>query len=155
MRIREFRPTDLEAVAALFTDSVHGLAGGHYDAEQRAAWAPVPPDLDRWRTKVAMQKLLLAEADGELMGMIGFEPDGHVDVLFTAAAHVRKGVAQALHDAAVAELAAVGVTELFTEASEVARPFFARQGYEVERHEVVPCRGSSLSRYVMRRRPST
>jgi len=151
MRIREFRPTDLEAVVALFTESVHGLAGQHYDDAQRQSWAPDPPDLDRWREKVAMQKLLLAEQDGELMGMVGFEPDGHVDVLFTASGHARKGVAQALHDEARRQLAQQGVSELFTEASEVARPFFEKQGYVVERREVVALRGSSLPRYVMRR----
>lgn len=150
MHIREFRPTDLEAVVALFTDSVHGLTGEHYDDHQRQSWAPNPPDLERWRAKVATQKLLLAELDGELMGMVGFEPDGHVDVLFTAPGHARKGVARALHDEARRQLSQLGVTELFTEASEVARPFFEKQGYEVVHREVVQLRGSSLSRYVMR-----
>lgn len=154
MLIREFRPTDLEAVAALFTASVHGLTGDHYDEDQRRAWAPVSPDVERWRRKTQVQQFLLAEQDGELRGMVGYEPNGHVDVLFTSPAHARKGIAKALHGAARQALAESGVVELFTEASEVARPFFANQGYEVVGREVVEVRGFELVRYRMRLRAS-
>jgi putative acetyltransferase len=155
MLIRALRPTDLEvsleAIVELFTASVHGLAGSEYGPEQLQAWAPRPPDLDRWRQKLATQNLLLAELDGELVGMLGYELDGHVDVLFTHPGHGRKGIAAALHDEAVRLLREHGVHELFTEASEVARPFFARQGYVVEQREVVQARGVDLRRYRMRR----
>lgn len=73
-----------------------------------------------------------------------------VVALFTSPAHVRLGVAKALHDAARDALADLGVIELFTEASEVARPFFEKQGYEVVHREVVQIRGSELLRYRMR-----
>ncbi|MCK5940717.1 MAG: hypothetical protein KAI24_02010 [Planctomycetes bacterium] len=52
----------------------------------------------------------------------------------------------------VAALRALGVTELFTEASEVARPFFERQGYVVVEREVVRRAGVALPRYRMRKR---
>jgi putative acetyltransferase len=139
-------------VIALFTASVRGLAAAAYDEQQLQAWAADPPDLEHWRRKIASQNLLLAELEGELLGMVGYEDDGHVDVLFTHPAHARKGVAAKLHAEAERRLAENGVRELFTESSEVARPFFERQGYEVERGEVVEARGVKLHRYCMRRR---
>ena len=151
MQIREFRPTDLEAAVAMFTASVRGLAVTAYDDAQLEAWAPDPPDLEHWGRKLAGQNVLLADQGGELLGMIGYENDGHVDVLFTHPDHVRKGVAAQLHADAERRLVEIGVHELFTESSEVARPFFARQGYEVERREVVNVRGVDLHRYRMRR----
>lgn len=154
MQIREFRPTDLEAVVALFTASVRGLAGNAYGEQQLQAWAPDPPDLEHWRRKIAGQNLLLAELEGELLGMVGYEHNGHVDVLFTHPDHARKGIAAKLHTEAVRRLGEIGVHELFTESSEVALPFFARQGYQVERREVVPAHGVSLHRYRMRRASS-
>lgn len=48
MIIRSYRDADLAAIAELFTASVHSLAVGHYDAVQRAAWAPQPPDLEHF-----------------------------------------------------------------------------------------------------------
>ena len=156
MQIREFRPTDLgadlEAVVALFTASVRGLAGSAYADQQLQAWAPDPPDLEHWRRKIASQNLLLAEQAGELVGMIGYEQDGHVDVLFTHPDHARQGIAAQLHAEAERRLAEQGVHELFTESSEVARPFFERQGYQMERREIVAVRGVELHRYRMRRK---
>lgn len=153
MDIREFRPTDLEAVAQMFTASVHGLAAVHYSEQQLLAWAPKPPDLERWAVKVQSQKLLLAVDPGtdELLGFVGFEPDGHVDTVFTSPTCGRRGIATVLHQAAERELAELGVYELFTESSEAARPFFERQGYVVERPETVTIRGVELHRYRMRR----
>jgi putative acetyltransferase len=83
VQIREFRPTDLKMVVALFTASVCGLAADSYDDQQLQAWAPDPPDLEDWRRKISSQHLLLAELAGELLGMSGYEDDGHVDGLFT------------------------------------------------------------------------
>ena len=150
MLIRDFRSTDLEGVVSLFTASVHGIADRAYKLEQLQAWVPRAPDLDYWRRKLAGQKLLLAEQEGELLGMIAYEANGHIDVLFTRPNHVRKGIAQHLHAYAERLLTELGVFELFSEASEVARPFFLRQGYRVEDREVVTVRGVDMHRYRMR-----
>lgn len=80
MRIREFRPTDLESVVARFTAPVRELAGAAYEDRQLQAWVPGPPDLEHWRRKLASQNLLLADLEGDLLG---FEESGHVGVLFT------------------------------------------------------------------------
>ena len=82
--------------------------------------------------------------------MIGYETNGHIDVLFTHPKHVRKGVAQHLHSYVERLLTELGVSELFSEVSEVARPFFQRQGYRVEGREVVAVRGVDVHRYRMR-----
>lgn len=155
MQIREFRPTDLEAAVALFTASVRGLADVAYAEDQLRAWAPDPPDLEHWGRKLSGQNVLLADEHGELIGMLGYEDDGHVDVLFTHPDHARRGIAGRLHREAEQRLAANGVHELFTEASEVARPFFERHGYAVEQREVVQARGVELHRYRMRRLPKS
>ena len=119
MRLREFRPTDLESVVALFTASVRGLAGAAYEDHQLQAWARNPPDLEHWCRKIASQNLLLADLEGELLGMVGYEDSGHVGVLFTHPTHARKGVAAKLHVDAERRLADKHVHELFTESSEV------------------------------------
>jgi len=151
MRIRRYVEADLERVTELFTRSVHALGAQRYDEAQRQAWAPAEPDLERFRARFAGMTLLLAEDQDDLLGFVGFEPDGHVDFLYTSPDHARRGVATRLHDEAVAALRELGVTALFTEASEVARPFFERQGYAVVEREVVELRGVALPRHRMRR----
>jgi hypothetical protein len=65
--VRSAGPGDAEAVAACFHASVHGLTGAHYDARQRAAWAPDPPDVPAWRDRLGVDRSRDDEAAQLLM----------------------------------------------------------------------------------------
>jgi putative acetyltransferase len=151
MKIRQYQQTDLEPVASLFTESVHLLAVGAYDAEQRMAWAPQPLRLDFWRERLSHLTTLVAEIGGELAGFISYEDSGHIDLLYTAPAHVRSGIATALYGKVENVLGSLGVDELFTQASLVARPFFERQGFRIVDEQRVVLDSVSLQRYAMRK----
>jgi putative acetyltransferase len=150
--IRPYRESDAEAVALLFTDSVHHLASSEYDASQRAAWAPIPPDLNFWTERLGRLQTLIAEEDRQLAGFISYEQNGHIDLLYTSPAHARRGVASALYRAAESDLARHGISEIFTEASIVAHPFFERFGFHVVEEQCVQRRGVTFRRYAMRKR---
>lgn len=150
MIIRNSESRDLEAIVAVFGASIHGLATQHYDDAQLAAWAPRSPDLAEWRQRLATLKTLVAEDHArQLMGFLSFEPDGHIDLLYTAPHAARRGVASALYRAAEHRLLALGVERLFTEASLVAAPFFAAQGFHVVEEQRVERRGLVFRRYAM------
>ncbi len=151
MEIRRYSHQDLGSVVQVFTRSVHGLAVGHYDAEQLEAWAPTMLDLEAWEARLNHRATLVAAIDGELAGFVCFEFNGHIDLLYTSPAHSRSGVASALLRHAESELQAAGVDELLTEASLAARPFFEGNGFQVEREETVLLRGLQFRRYVMRK----
>ena len=155
MRLRAYGSGDLDAVAALFTASVHRLAADHYDEAQRSAWAPRPPDVEGWRLRLSGLRVVVAEDGDQLCGFCGWEDDGHIDLLFVAPERAGRGVAQALFDHAAASLAAQGITELFTDASLVARPFFERQGFRVEEEQRVERGGIELRRFAMRLQRAT
>ena len=151
MIIRSYRDADLAAIAELFTASVHSLAVGHYDAVQRAAWAPQPPDLEHWRGRLRSLQTCVAEEDGMLAGFIAYEQNGHIDLLFTAPDYARCGVASLLYGHVEAALLRLGVDALFTEASLVARPFFERQGFRIVEEQNVEVREAWFRRYAMRK----
>ena len=149
--LRPYRESDLEAVVLLFNDSVHHLADKHYDKDRLAAWAPQPPDLKRWAARLASADTWVVETDGKLLGFIAYEPNGHIDLLFTSPAHCHRGIASTLLRHAETALAARGISTLFTEASLTARPFFERFGFEVTEEQDVQRRGVTLRRYAMRK----
>lgn len=154
MLIRPYTRADLGPVAQLFTDAVHGLAASHYDEAQRAAWAPRPPDLNYWQSRLSRLQVLVAqdaEDGGALLGFIGYEKDGHIDLMFTSPTVARRGVASALLGRAEAALRALKVPKLFTEASLVGQPFFERQGFTVEEEQRVELRGAQFTRFAMTR----
>jgi putative acetyltransferase len=151
VNIRPYAESDLSAVVKVFTDAVHVGAADHYTAEQRSAWAPVPPDVSYWRTRLASLHTLVAERNEQVAGFISYEDDGHIDFLYTSPAFARQGVGSALYGHAESALRANGIRVFFTEASLIARPFFARQGFEPVEQEVVTRRGLALVRFRMRK----
>lgn len=151
MTIREYKATDRDTLVALFTESVHQLAVGYYDADQRAVWAPRPANPVHWQRVFEKLFTLVAEQDGNITGFIAFEPDGHIALLFVSPEYQGKGVAFHLYREVESRLANQGTRELFTEASLVARPFFERQGFVVEEKQRVMRKGIELVRFAMRK----
>lgn len=154
MRIRPYTNADLAAVAQLFTDAVHGLAASHYDEVQRKAWAPQPPDLGIWEARLKPLKVLVAQDAGgsgnnALLGFVGYEDDGHIDLMFSSPLAARRGVASQLFGRAEAALRELGVAELYTEASLLGRPFFTRQGFTVREEQHIELRGAQFRRFAM------
>lgn len=149
--IRKYRIQDLSPVVRLFTDSVHELTAGAYDETQRFAWASRTPHLDTWRERLESLETLVAEEGKDLAGFISYDKDGTIDLVFTAPNFARRGIASTLYHEAEKQLIAMGVKELKTEASVVARPFFERHGFEVVDEQKTTVRGAQFLRYTMRK----
>lgn len=149
--IRKYRIQDLSPLVRLFTESVHELTATAYDETQRYAWASRTPHLDSWQQRLESLETLVAEDGDQLAGFISYEKDGHIDLIYTAPNYARKGVASALFRQAEDHLRSLGVKELYTEASLVARPFFQRHGFTVEQEHQTTVRGAHFLRYIMRK----
>ncbi len=149
MTVRRYRDDDLESVIALFTDTVRHVNTQDYSSEQIAVWSPQPPDLIRWRERVAGLSLWVAESDGRIIGFCGLGADGHLDLLYVDYRFQRRGVARSLYQHVEVEARRSGVRRLFTEASVTARPFFESMGFGIVREQRVEFRGVDFQNYVM------
>ena len=153
IEIRPYTEADVAALAEVFAAAVHGSTAAHYDAAQREAWAPCPPDLQHWQQRLTQPELrtFVAIRDSGPAGFISYEPNGHIEYLYTAPNSQRYGIATALYLAAERELSDMGVKELFTEASLVAYPFFLKQGFHSVEEQLVDVRGVQFRRHAMRK----
>ena len=151
IHVRKYQIQDLSPLVRVFTDSVHELTATAYDETQRFAWASRTPHLDSWQQRLESLETLVAEDGHHLAGFISYDHEGHIDLIFTAPNYARQGVASTLYREAEKNLRALGVTELNTEASVVARPFFQNHGFEVVEEQRATIRGNHLLRYVMRK----
>ena len=149
MNIRPATENDIARITDLFTKSVHGIASSSYNQEQLDAWAPRPPDLAHWRSRLSGCETLVAELDNELTGFISFTPGGHIEFLFTSPAFARQGIASKLYTAALNILHKKSIDRTGVAASLEARPFLERQGFQVTREETVMLNGVPLRRFVM------
>jgi putative acetyltransferase len=128
--IRRYRSEDAEAIAAITLAAIRGTALRAYSSEQTEAWA----------ARYSVQRLLDGASKGDVILVAVDEADhpiaytvleagGHLDMLYCHPDHTGKGLALALLAEAEAAARQQGVMRLFTEASELARPVFARAGY--------------------------
>ena len=154
MRIRDYRPEDAVAVSRLYEASVRELGGRGYSAEQVAAWAgvtPTPENLDA-RMADGRFRLLAVDEQGGLLAFVDAEPDGHIDFLYAAPEAAGKGAARAAYEAAEARLRVAGCERLFAEASELARPFFERQGFSTTHRRDFEVGGVAIHNWAVEKR---
>jgi putative acetyltransferase len=149
MEIRDYRAEDSIEIADLFHGSVHSLEDENFTDEQLEAWAPTPPDYSHWRARLADRKPYVAERDGTIIGFIELEDDGHIDCFYTHKDFQRQGIGRALYLHLLKKADARGIRDFHVEASAIARPFFERAGFRLEKTNRFERRGQMLSNFSM------
>lgn len=149
--IRDGRPDDLDALMALFYAAVRQVAVQDYTPRQVAAWAPDHMERHIWADAWSQRWrwVGVAEIAGTAAGFCAMAAAGHVDMMFTHPAFLRRGVASSLLTAATAFARRDGAGGLTTDASITARPFFVRRGFTVAATQTVARNGESFVNYRM------
>ena len=131
LSIRPYQPSDAAALSALYEASVRVLGVRDYSPAQIEAWASRAPSADELDRRMADGRSRLVAVTGDVAGFIDVEPDGHIDLLYVAAASAGQGVGRLLIETAEALAPLSGATRLYAEASETARPVFDKLGFSV------------------------
>ena len=149
--IRPFRPEDAPALARIFYDAVHEVAGLHYSPEQVKAWAPVVPDSERFLERGADGRILLVAADesDRPVAYGDLEKNGHIDHLFCRPDAAGTGVISVLYDRLEAAARDLGIGRLHVEASEPARRFFLRKSFVVLQRREFTLDGVGIHNFAM------
>ena len=138
MRVREFEIEDAPALFRVFHSAIHLIASRDYSVEQINAWAPNQIDGDLWRQRMlGIRPFVVCDGD-EIVGYADLQDSGYIDHFFVSGHHPRRGIGSMLmeriHDAAEAR----GLTQLTSDVSRTAEPFYRRYGFVVvERKEPV------------------
>lgn len=125
------RADDAEAMAGVYRRSVRALGARDYSAEQVEAWAGQGPDAARFRRKIGdgRRGWVAVDVQGHVCGFVDLEADGHVDFLYVDPDQAGQGIAGKLLAELEQAARSAGLTRLYVEASETARPVFERHGY--------------------------
>lgn len=148
--IHRFRAGEGDLLGQLFHRSVHEGTHGAYDARQRAAWSPQPPSGPDWEARLTGGVTLVAWAGKLPAGFMTLDPEtGYLDLAFVAPEWQGQGVAAMLYGLLERCARRQGLAELITDASEVARPFFLKQGWQDGPRQEVTRGGVTLYNYRM------
>ena len=149
--IRTFEPRDAPTLTAIFIDSVRGSGARDYGPAQVEVWAKAAPIPQSFETRVQAGDLIWLAVDGAdqplAYGLL--ERDGHLDHLYCRSGHIGTGLAAALYDRLEKEARVLGLTQLYTEASEAARRLFLRKGFVVVHRRDFELSGVAIHNYRM------
>ena len=149
MIVRDYLPDDVDAVIALFRNTVRAVNSRDYTAPQIAAWAPDRIDRGEWADRLARNFTYVAAIEAAIVGFCELEPDGRIHTMYVHRDCQGQGVATALLARIVERAREMGLAALSTEVSIMARPFFERRGFTVVEQQTVTLRGQSFRNYRM------
>jgi putative acetyltransferase len=135
--LRPYLPADARRCAEIFRSSIEELAAEDYDDEQREAWASRADDEEAFGARLAEALTLLAVIDGAITGFASLKGAEEIDMLFVDPGFARQGVGRTLVNALTRLAQARGAKRLTTEASDVAKPLFERQGFTAQKRNLV------------------
>jgi putative acetyltransferase len=135
--LRPFVPADLKRCAEIFRVSVEELAAEDYSADQREAWASTSDDEEAFAARVGGGLTLIAIIDGASAGFATLKGAEKIEMLYVDPEYAGQGVGRTLLDALTRLAIARGASRLTTEASDVSRPLFEKQGFSAEKRNLV------------------
>jgi putative acetyltransferase len=122
------------ALADLFTASVHGIDDALYSPSQKSTWAPLKIDYSFWQTRFTNTLPWVARMAGRPVGfaeLICFpeKSAGYIDCFYVHPDAQGQGVGRALLNQLIHKAKEQGLTHLTTDASLAAVPFFSAFGF--------------------------
>ena len=148
--IRSYLSKDLYDILDLFYDAVHQIAAEDYSKEQLFAWAPVIPDIQRWKTSLESHHTFVAEQKGRILGFADLDGD-YLDRLYVHPEVKGKGIASLLTEN-LEKLAFInGFSRITVHASITARGFFEKRGYRLIKKQQVFRKGVLITNFIMKK----
>lgn len=151
MLIRRFHSGDENALRQVFHSAVHCVASADYSPEQIRAWAPSTVDATLWRQYMEGLNPFVAVEEKEIVGYADIQHSGYIDHFYVSGHHPRRGIGTLLMHTLHEEALRLGVTQLTSDVSLTAQPFFGRFGFEVVEHKAKAIRGVVVPNALMRK----
>lgn len=150
--VRRAKLADAQALGEIFYRAVHAIDSAFYSSEQKAAWAPhtEKDNSERWLQRLKQKITYVAQADRRVVGFIELEPGGHIDCFYLLPEFQHKGIGRRLFLQVKADAINLGLSHLSVDASKVAEPLFAKQGFKVIKENVIEKAGQRLENKTMR-----
>lgn len=152
MAFRQADEDDFDALGQLMFDSVHADPSP-YTVAQRTAWVSEPKSGAYWRERLLHQIVWLSETNGQIEGFMTLIQDtGYIDLAFIRSEARGRGLfrelALRIEDAA----REAGRNRVWTHASLMAEPAFARMGFSMIEREEITMLDQVLVRFLMEKR---
>jgi putative acetyltransferase len=152
VHIRKFRRGDEKELWELFYNTIHNVNIKDYDEAQIEAWAPSDLDMNYAFAKFREIAPFVAIKERKIIGYADIQSDGYIDHFYCHHEFQGQGVGSMLFTAIDKEARKNGITEMYSNVSITARPFFEAIGFFVDKEQLIQVGDQQLRNYRMVRR---
>lgn len=145
VHIRRSKPKDGAQIGQLIYDTVRTINIRDYSEEQVQAWAPDPEIFSTYDECCAY----VAEINGKIVAFGNLTLDGYLHRFYVHKDFQGQGIGAELLRAIEAKAKELNLSEIRTEASITAKPFFLSQGYTILEQQKKILRGVAFINYKM------
>ena len=151
MLVRKFIESDLEQILQLVYDTIHTINAKDYSKSQLDAWGVENPEKDKWLDSLKCNITFIAEINGKIVGFGDLNDKKYVDRLYAHKDYQGLGIASKILCTLEQEAKKLGYTELYTEASITAKPFFQNRGYKILQSQNKQYNGHVFVNFIMKK----
>lgn len=142
---------DLKDITHLFKHTIETVASKNYSAQEIKSWSAGAKNTDNWLKRIDTHYFLLVKVNQTLVGMASLEENGYLDVIYVHPKYQGQGIASDLLNKMEEKAKMYGHSEITSDVSITAKPFFLHKGYEIIQPQLVYCRGLYLRNYNVRK----
>ncbi len=151
MKIRKARLDDIPEIGHVFERAILEIGPRFYSRDQLNAWIKRRARLETVLPEVLPYRdgWVAVEADDKPLAYLDLEKDGHIDFFYAHPSVSGTPVTGEMYAHLEARALELGISRLSTEASEAARRFFEKRGFQVLRKQDIELGGMMIHNYAM------
>jgi len=135
-KIRQVSLSDMPALNELYQNTVLTVNRKDYTAEEVEDWASCGNDAAHWVELLEEQHYVVAEnKKGVIVGFASVNDVGYMHTLFVHKDFQHQGIATSLYKYIEAYARGKGAKRITSEVSITAKPFFEKQGFQVDEEQ--------------------
>lgn len=135
-KIRQVRLSDIPVLKELYQNTVLTVNRKDYTAEEVEDWASCGDDTTHWGELFEEQHYVVAENEkGVIVGFASVNDVGYMHTLFVHKDFQHQGIATSLYKYIEAYVKEKGAKKVTSEVSITAKPFFEKQGFQVDEEQ--------------------
>ena len=151
IKIREYDEDYFSDLTNLFWEVVHSVNADDYTMNQLDTWAPLQIDIEKWKNRIKNNFVIMAEYQNKIIGFGELSPQGCIDMIYVHRDYLRQKIGKILLECLIKKARKLNLTEVFTEASITAKPFFKEQGFKIIKKQIKTFNGVDFVNYIMKK----
>ena len=152
MTIREAKEKDIPEITKLYDETVRAVNSKDYNEQEVEVWASSAENPGMWKSRIAEQYFIVAEADGMVVGFSSIALDGYLDYMYVHKDYQRKGAARKLLEEIELKAVQQNNAEIYSHVSRTAKGFFEKHGYIHSGDKIDPFRGVVFVNSIMKKK---